>query len=145
MKIMRKLMNLLFIVVLFMAFNTCTEDNPVYERSVWLGPTANGSLKIFVRYNMTYFGAGAVVQLFKTSADRDVGNVYIETGCTSHGAGATDQYAIIINLDYAKYYLKGTYDETSTGRYYVGYEENKSGIWVPKGTETSVHIMTDFQ
>ena len=141
MKILRKLMNLLAVGILFVAFNTCTQDNPVIEKTVWLGPTDNGNLQIFVRYFNTYFGA-ATVQIFKTKADRDAGNVFMETATTDHGSGPTGYYANFYNLPYARYYLKATYNDTGTGDFYVGTEDAGNGVWVPKGTTTSVHIMT---
>lgn len=140
MRIFRKFINLLAIGVIFLALS-CSEDNPVIEKVVWLGPTDNGNLKVFVRYNMTYF-QGATVQIFKSKNDRDVGNVFMETATTDHGGGPTGLYAIIYNLPYAKYFLKATFNDSGTGDFYMGTEDLGTGVWVPKGTTTDIHIMT---
>ena len=103
----------------------------------------HGNLRVFVRYNTIYF-QGATVQIFKTKNDRDIGNVYMEGGTTDHGGGPTDNYANFYNLPYAKYYLKGTFDEYTTGRFYYGTEPLGDGVWVPNGTTTFVDIMTQW-
>jgi len=117
--------------------NKTTNCDIITEKTTASG---DGNLKVFVRYYNTYFG-GAVVKLYLSDADRTANNVFQQANTTDHGGGPGDQYAIFYSLPYAKYYIKATYDDI--GKYYVGYEDNKSGVWVPSGL-TVVNIMTDY-
>ena len=58
MKNIKAVLNVLFLGVLLFTFNSCTEDNPVIERTWEEGAKENGSLLVFVHINAssTYLG-----------------------------------------------------------------------------------------
>ena len=104
-------MNLLFLGIVFLAINTCTENNPVIEKKVWSGPSENGDLHVLVHNNITYY-AGVTVQIFLSEADR-TNNAdgtsdfqYQAAATIQTGTQSSDIYATFYSLPYQKYYIK---------------------------------------
>lgn len=126
-------LTLLILAGFALLFTTCKKDEgdpPVVEK--------NGNFRVFVRNAGNYF-TGATVELFLSTNDRDIGNVYMTGVTTAHGALQTDKYVQFDTLVYRKYYLKATYDD-GAGNIYIGQEPLGTGVWATKDTTTYIYI-----
>jgi len=104
----------------------------------------NGNLRVYVKYNNIYFTA-AIVKLFLSDADRTSDNVYLAANTEDHGGSASDIYATFDNLPFGKYYIKATYNDTGSSDFYIGTEDNGTGVTVPKGATISYFVKTTKQ
>ena len=126
----------MFLGLLMFTFNSCTEDNPVYERSWEEGPTTNGNLEVFVRMDdpTGAFLASAEVKLYLSQDDLDNGNFY-KMNLTDPDDPA-NKGAYFKELPFNYYYIQVKWRQSSTDAWRMGTAET----WVPKGTTITTHV-----
>jgi len=136
----KHLFRLLLIGVIFMTFNSCTEENPVIERTWKEGPTENGDLNVYVRKDVETgaYLASAEVKIYTSVADRDADN-YIAFNLTDPD-DPINKPAVFKSLDFGYYYIKVKWRESPTDAWRIGTDET----WVPKGTTITRHVVAKY-
>lgn len=135
MKSLKAITSVLVFGIMMFAILSCSEENPVYERSWEDGPTDNGQLNVYAKIGTTstYCGS-ASVKLYKTQEDRNSDNYYMQT-ITDPIEPATKP-AIFANVEFDQYIVVATW-YSSAGQKYMGAVQD---LWVPKGKTTTITI-----
>ncbi len=137
---MKKLIHLLVVGLLLISVNSCTEENPVIERTWSEGPTENGNLHVFVRKDVPTgaYCASAEVKVYASAEDRDNDN-YLYFNLTDPDDPA-NKPAVFKNLPFGYYYIKVRWRQTPSEAWRIGTDET----WVPKGTTITRHVVAKF-
>lgn len=137
MKNISRLLSLLFVTGMLFALNSCSEDNPVIERSWEEGPTENGTLEVFVKIGIsTDYCAGAIVKLFKTKEDMDADNYFMMSVTDPQDPRPGSGHgALFKDVPFAQYWVQARWTTTG-GAVLIGADQT----WVPKGKASVLTI-----
>jgi hypothetical protein len=122
--------------VLLLVGNSCTEQNPVYEKTIVTKDGTPGDLEVFVRIGTVAgpYASSAEVRIYLTEQDR--------TNNIPYGFNLTDpddpimKGALFVGLPFAKYYIQARWRATPTDPWKIGNDES----FVPLGKKTQHHI-----
>ncbi len=128
---MKKIVGVLILISILMA--QCGKDDPVDDNNNNnTPPVSKGDLEVFVHLDKATgaLWGGALVNVYKTSEDRDSGNVYRY----NYTASQVPYSAYIDTLEVQKWYIRATF--FYQGKDYLGDGE----AFVPKDAKTSYHL-----
>lgn len=125
--------------VLLLVGNSCTEQNPVYEKTIVTSDGAPGDLEVFVRIGTEAgpFASSAEVRIYLTEQDR--------TNNIPYGFQITDpddpikKGALFVGLPYAKYYIQARWRATPTDPWKIGNGEQFCYL----GKKTQYHVVVN--
>jgi len=143
MKKITSLLNIGILTILFFSIISCTEDNPVIERTWAEGCVDPGTLEVFVKIGQisTNYASGAEVYIYADKDSYDNGETEIDFDLTDaddprpgSGEGA------LFTLPFSAYFVYARWRESASYPWKTGAQEN---VFVPTCNHTEITVAID--